>query len=122
MCKGDCCCSFDAAQINADRLEKLSLPARMGFREDAKNPYIPRVWRDFLHSLALKGNADEFWAQPVISIGEERKGAIEITAAHPNAVPVIVECNQRCHDDIEFTWLNARAGYRFPKTEIVLRE
>jgi len=71
-----------------------------GLAENAIKPYIPRLWRDFLDFLALERKADKLWSQPTLSPLKERKRPIEVTAAHADSIALFIECNDRCHDDI----------------------
>jgi len=104
-----------------EREERFSAAVR-GFGEDAKNRYIPRISRDFSHFLAFEGNADELGPQPVSTTCEERKRAIEVAAAHTNAVHSRVEYDEGSDDNVEFARIDQCSRYGFPETEIVSRE
>ena len=128
----DYCCSIDerAACLLANVATRFtdngtSSPSALnlaGFRIDAKNRYIPRVWRYFPYSLALEGNADKPGSKPVLTVAKKSECAIEITAAHADSVPLTVECNQWSDHDIEFTYVDTLSGNRLPKTEVIHRE
>ena len=105
--------------IGTSRWSALNLAA---FRIDAKNRYIPRVWRYFPNSLALEGNADKLGSMPVLTVAEKSECAIEITSAHADSVPLTVECNQWSDHDIKFTYVDTLSGNRLPKTEVIHRE
>ena len=81
----------------------------MFFCQDTKNRYIPRISRDFLHSLTFEGYPDQLGTKPVTTICEERKRAIEVSASHADAVPSGIECDERSDDNVEFVRVDKRA-------------
>jgi len=52
----------------------------------AKKPYIPRVWHYSADPLTVKGDADQFGAQPESSRFQECEIAIEVSTAHADTV------------------------------------
>lgn len=96
--------------------------ALVRFGKDPENRYIPRVSGDFIHPLALESNAYQLRPQPVMSAAKECEVAIEETASHADAVTLIVEGDERSHDNIETTRVDRHARYRLPKTEPIQRE
>lgn len=81
--------------------------------------YIPRIWLDFLDSLAIVRKADEFWMKPVTPEFQERKGAVEVAAAHADAMPGLVKRDERCDDDVDVRGRDLVAGYGLPKAEVI---
>ena len=83
------------------------------FINDTENPYIPRVCRNFSHSLTRKRKTDELWMKQEFSVFQEGKCAIKVAATHANPVAVIVKGNHwrnydiQCpgRDDLTALWL-----------------
>ena len=63
---------------------------------DRENPYIPRAWRNFFHSLTRKCESDELRVKQVFSMFQEGKCAVKVAATHAKAVAIVVERNNRC--------------------------
>ena len=76
------------------------------FGDDSIKRYIPRIWLNFLNLLAVESEADEFRLEPMSFVPKERKAAIKVCATHADTVPVFVECNDRCNDEIYILRLN----------------
>jgi len=72
--------------------------------------------------LTVKRDTDELWPQPSFSVSEKRKASVKMTAAHADAIEVIVECNDRSDDDVEFSRTDRRRRDGFPETELILFE
>jgi hypothetical protein len=88
----------------------------------AINPYIPRLWHDFLDFLALKRNANQFRTNPVSPVSQERKAPIEIAATHADSMATLVKRNGRCDDEVEFSRGKQKAVRGLPYAESVLLE
>ena len=89
-------------------------------REYPIKPYIPRIWRNLLDFLALKGDAEQLWANPVLAMFQKRKTSVVVSAAHAYPVPVLVECDRRCNDEFEFLRSEQKAACWLPGTKAVL--
>lgn len=76
--------------------------ASVCFVDKAKNPYIPRAWRNLFHSLAREGNADELGMKEVFSMLQKRKRTVEIAAAHAESIALVIERDDRRNDQVEF--------------------
>jgi len=63
------------------------------FSDNSIKRYIPRIWLNFLNLLTVESKADELWSAPVFLMAKKSKTAIEVSAAHADSMPVLVECN-----------------------------
>jgi hypothetical protein len=66
-----------------------------------ENPYIPRVWRNFFHSLTRIRQSNELRMKQVLSVSEKRKRAIKVAATHAHAIAIIIERDNRRNHNIE---------------------
>ncbi len=87
---------------------------------DPIKPYIPSIWRNFLDFLAVKRNAEEFGPQPVCSMTQECKTAIEIPCAHTDTMVVFVESNGRRNNKIEFLRPDKQTARWLPDAQAIL--
>ena len=90
--------------------------------DNAGEPYIPRIWRDFFGSLAVESKTDQFRPEPMLPMSEECETSIEIAAAHADAISIVVEGGQRSDDDIELLWCDARRRYGLPQSVTIALE
>ena len=81
------------------------------------NRYIPRVWGDFLDSLAVKREANQLRSAPSTPPFQKLKTAIEVTAAHADSITVVVEYDNRCDDEVTAVSRDDRSGNRLPEAE-----
>ena len=82
--------------------------------------YVPRVWGDFLDFLAVKRDVDQLRSQPLSSMSQEVKVAVEVTAAHANAMVLIVEGNDWRDNEINrFGPLRLRLSCTLLCTDVV---
>lgn len=88
-----------------------------GRTDNSIKPYIPRVWRYFLDFLAVKCSAEQFRSQPVLTMLKKRETAIIVTAAHSNSMPLVVECDERSHNEIQVARFDRRACHRLPDSK-----
>ena len=63
--------------------------------------YIPRVWRNFLDFLTMKGNADQLGTKPLFSIAKVCETSIVIGASHADAIVVFVKGNGWRNDNVK---------------------
>ena len=76
------------------------------FADYVIKPYIPRLWHNFLDFLTVECKSDELRSQPRLSAAQESKRAIEIAAAHTDAIASMIKSDEWCYDDVEFQRLD----------------
>ena len=86
------------------------------FANDSVKRYIPRIWLNFLNLLAVKSKADKLRFEPISFVPQERKAAIKVCAAHANTMSVLVECDDRCDNEIDILRSNLHARLWLPQT------
>ena len=68
---------------------------------DGENPYIPRVWRNFFHSLTRKREANELRMKQEFSMFQEGKCAVKVATTHAKPVAVVVKRNDGSNYEIK---------------------
>jgi len=84
--------------------------ASICFGKNAEKWYIPRIWRDFLDALAFECNTYQLRAEPVMTVAEECKSAIEVTPSHADTVSKAVECNEWGYYYVDVIGVDGPAG------------
>ncbi len=92
------------------------------FVNNTENPYIPRVWRNFIYSLTRKRQANELGMKQVLAVSKEGKRAIKIATTHANSIAVVVERNNGCYHQIQRPGRDNFAILRLEKTILIENE
>ena len=81
--------------------------------DDSRKRHIMRTRRQLQHLLAVKGDADPWWAEPMLASQQIAQCPIVIASAHADALTLKVETHQRHEDEIKLPGRQYATGLWF---------